>query len=374
MDEQTGKWHIRCLFIIAVKDPSQMVMNEAAISQSNDPAPPVKTALRALLVEDSEADAALVIRYLEQSYQVKARRVQDAAAMREALTQETWDVVLCDYWMPEFGVIPALEILKEQQLDLGFIVVSGTVGEDLAVEAMKAGAHDYIMKENLMRLAPAIEREVRQAQTRRERTRNLRKATWLAAIVDSMGEAVIGTDQAGNITSWNASAERLYGHTAEEAIGQAIELVVPPALHEETRRMLEGVRQGGQLAEFETTVRLRRDGSQVDVSSAISAVKDENGQVIGAAILAVDITERKQAEEERKKMIRELNETLAQVRSLRGLLPICASCKKIRDEKGHWQALETYISGHSEAEFSHSICPSCAQRLYPEFVDKKESI
>ena len=351
-----------------------MVMNEAAISQSNDPAPPVKTALRALLVEDSEADAALVIRYLEQSYQVKARRVQDAAAMREALTQETWDVVLCDYWMPEFGVIPALEILKEQQLDLGFIVVSGTVGEDLAVEAMKAGAHDYIMKENLMRLAPAIEREVRQAQTRRERTRNLRKATWLAAIVDSMGEAVIGTDQAGNITSWNASAERLYGHTAEEAIGQAIELVVPPALHEETRRMLEGVRQGGQLAEFETTVRLRRDGSQVDVSSAISAVKDENGQVIGAAILAVDITERKQAEEERKKMIRELNETLAQVRSLRGLLPICASCKKIRDEKGHWQALETYISGHSEAEFSHSICPSCAQRLYPEFVDKKESI
>ncbi len=143
-------------------------------------------------------------------------------------------------------------------------------------------------------------------------------------------------------------------------------------MHQETRQILDGVRQGAPLAEFGTTVRLRRDGTPVDVSSAISAVKDENGQVIGVAILAVDITERKQAEEERKKMIQELNETLAQVRSLRGLLPICASCKRIRDEKGHWQALETYISGHSEAEFSHSICPSCAQNLYPEFMDKKQ--
>jgi len=346
-------------------------MNEAVSSQSKEPAPPVKKALRALLVEDSEFDATLLVRHLEQSYQLQSRRVQDAAAMKEALQQETWDVVLCDYWVPGFGVAPALEMMREHQLDLAFIVVSGAIGEDLAVEAMKAGAHDYIMKGKLTRLVPAIEREVRQAESRRERARSLRKAAWLAAIVDSMGEAVIGTDQAGIIISWNAGAERLYGYAPEEAIGKAIELVVPPALHEETRRMLEGVRQGGQLSEFETTVRLRRDGTPVDVSSAISAVKDENGQVIGAAILAVDITERKQAEEERKKMIQELNETLAQVRSLRGLLPICASCKRIRDEKGHWEALETYISGHSEAEFSHSICPSCARSLYPEFTDKE---
>jgi len=347
-------------------------MNEAIASQSTEPAPPAKKALRALLVEDSAIDAALLVRHLEQSYQVQSRRVQDAASLREALRQETWDVVLCDYRMPGFGVAAALEILQECQLDLAFIVVSGTFGEALAVEAMKTGAHDYIMKDNLMRLAPAIAREIHQAQVRRDRALTLRKALWLAAIVDSMGEAVIGTDRAGNIISWNASAERLYGYAEQEAIGKAIELVVPPALHQETRRMLESVRDGEPLSEFETTVRLRRDGTQVSVSSAISAVKDGNGKVVGAAILAVDITERKQAEEERKKMIQELSETLAQVRSLRGLLPICASCKKIRDEKGHWEALETYISGHSQAEFSHSICPSCARRLYPEFTDQKD--
>jgi PAS domain S-box-containing protein len=345
-------------------------MSESTSSQSIEPAPAVKKPLRALLVEGSEVDAGLLVRHLEQNYQLQSRRVQDATAMREALQHGSWDVVLCDNGLSGLGVVSAMEIVGEHQLDPAFIVVSGAGGEDLAVEAMQAGAHDYILKDKLARLVPAIEREVRQARARRERARTQRKAAWLAAVVDSMSEAVIGTDQAGIITSWNAGAEKLYGYPAEEAVGKAIELVVPPALHQETRRMLEGVRQGRQLAEFETAVRLRRDGSQVDVSSAISAVKDENGRVIGAAILAVNITERKQAEEERKKMIQELKDTLAQVQSLRGLLPICSHCKKIRDEKGRWHALETYISGHSQAEFSHSICPNCAQDLYSEFMDK----
>lgn len=347
-----------------------MDMNQAISSQTGEP-PPAKKALSALLVEDSEQDATLLIHHLGQTCKIHSRRVQDAAAMKEALAQESWDVVLCDYQMPGFGMLHALEILQERRLDLPFIVVSGTIGEEVAVGAMRAGAHDYIIKDNLARLAPAIEREIRQAAIRRDRQRTLRKTAWLAAIVDSISEAVIGTDRAGTITSWNAGAERLYGYAAQEAIGKAIELVVPPALHQETRQKLEGVGQG-QLAELETTVRLRRDGTQVDVSSTISAVKDENGQVVGAAILAVDITERKQAEEERRKIIKELNETLAQVRTLHGLLPICASCKKIRDDKGHWHALETYISGHSEAEFSHSICPNCARHFYSDFMGKIE--
>ena len=347
-------------------------MNEAISSPTNQPAP-AKKDLRVLLAEDSELDARVILRYLEQSYSLHFRIVITAAEMRLALAQEEWDVVLCDYWMPGFGFAEAMKVLRESQLDLPFIVVSGSIGEDIAVEAMKSGAHDYIMKDNLMRLAPAIEREIRQAQARRERSRATRKMAWLAAIVDSMTEAVIGTDHNGIITSWNAGAQKLYGHAEAEAVGKPIELVVPPELHGETRRLLDGVRKGDPLSEFETTMRLRRDGTLVDVSSAFSAVKDENGQIIGTAILALDITARKKAEEEHKKMIRELNETLSQVRRLHGLLPICAACKKIRDEKGRWHSLETYITGHSQAEFSHSICPTCAQSLYPGFVDPPET-
>jgi PAS domain S-box-containing protein len=356
------------MMLIRGEGSNQLAMNESLSSQSNDPAPTAKSPLRALLVEASDDDASLLLRHLEQSYQLQSRRVQDAAALSQALQQESWDVVVCDNGLPGLGVMRALDLVRQHRLDPALIVVSGARGEDLAVEAMQAGAHDYILKDKLARLVPAIEREVRHARTRRERGRALRKAAWLAAVVDSVSEAVIGTDQDGIITSWNAGAEKLYGHPAEEAVGQAIELVVPPALHHKTRRTLEDVRQGRQLAEFETTVRLRRDGSLVDVTSAISAVKDENGQIIGVAILAVDITERKQAEEERKKMIQELKDTLAQVRSLSGLLPICSHCKRIRDDKGRWHPLETYISGHSQAEFSHSICPNCAQNLYSEFL------
>jgi hypothetical protein len=85
----------------------------------------------------------------------------------------------------------------------------------------------------------------------------------------------------------------------------------------------------------------------------------------------LDITERKQAEEERERLIGELQEALAKVKTLSGLLPICASCKRIIDDRGYWQQIEAYIRDHSEAEFSHSVCPECAEELYPEVYDKK---
>jgi PAS domain S-box-containing protein len=345
-------------------------MAATEFSQAKELGPPARSALRALVVEDSEVDTEMIVRCLEQNYQVHFRRVQDAVGMVEALEQETWDVVLCDYRLPGFGVFTAMELLSARGLDLPFIVVSGQIGEEVAVATMKAGAHDYIMKDKLLRLAPAIEREITQARTRHERARNQHKAAWLAAVVDSMGEAVIGTDLEGRVTSWNAGAEGLYGVPAIEAIGNSLEALAPPDLQAGTRLMLEAVRKGEPVAEFDTTILTRRDGTQVDVSSTVSPVKDESGRLIGIAIVAIDITERKQEERDRQKLIEELKETLGQVRKLHGLLPICAACKKIRDEKGNWQALESYISGHSEAEFSHSICPSCTQSLYPEYVTK----
>ncbi len=126
--------------------------------------------LRVLIIEDSETDALLVIRLLKQGgYDPAYARVESLEAVRDALRQEKWDIILADYSMPGFSGIAALTLLKEMGLDIPFIIVSGTIGEETAVEAMKAGAHDYIMKDNMKRLIPAIDRELQEVVVRRER-------------------------------------------------------------------------------------------------------------------------------------------------------------------------------------------------------------
>ncbi|MFN6480122.1 sensor histidine kinase [Nostoc sp. DedQUE07] len=126
--------------------------------------------LRVLLVEDSEDDALLLLRELQRGgYEVTFERIDTPTAMKAAIKEQTWDIVICDYSMPTFSAPAALKQVKESGLDLPFIIVSGTIGEDTAVAAMKAGAHDYIIKGNLARLTPAVARELREALVRRER-------------------------------------------------------------------------------------------------------------------------------------------------------------------------------------------------------------
>jgi two-component system, cell cycle sensor histidine kinase and response regulator CckA len=126
--------------------------------------------LRLLMVEDSPDDAELTLRELRLAgYEPAWRRVQSAAAMKAALTGSPWDLVISDYVLPSFSAPAALALVQASGLDLPFIIVSGAIGEETAVQAMRAGAHDYIMKNNLARLAPAIVRELREAESRCER-------------------------------------------------------------------------------------------------------------------------------------------------------------------------------------------------------------
>jgi PAS domain S-box-containing protein len=342
------------------------------VVQSEPPLTPLgqKQQLRVLMVEDSEFDAVLLLRHLQSNgYQTRHLRVASQAEMEKALASQEWDLVLCDYQLPSFGVLPALEILKRKGLDLPFIIVSGAIGEELAVDLMRAGAHDFIVKGRLSRLTPAIERERRDAQGRRERTLALEKLSYLAAIVDSTEEAVIGQNMDGVITTWNAGAARLYGYTADEAVGRPFSLIVPPSLHNQALDQLQKLRRAEGLEPMES-VRIRKDGSAVNVCVTMSAIRDTEGRILGASSIAYDITERKRIEAERLELIDHLNQTLSKVKTLSGLLPICASCKKIRDDRGYWQQMETFVREHSGAEFSHSICPDCMKTLYPEFAGK----
>jgi diguanylate cyclase (GGDEF)-like protein len=139
------------------------------------------TTLRVLAVEDNPDDAELLILELEQSgYTILCERVDSADDMSAALDRAQWDVILADHSMPGFNALAALALMHQKRLDLPFIIVSGSIGEEIAVAAMRAGAHDYLLKNNLTRLAPAIERELREVRIRRERQQALKEIEALA--------------------------------------------------------------------------------------------------------------------------------------------------------------------------------------------------
>jgi response regulator RpfG family c-di-GMP phosphodiesterase len=130
----------------------------------------MKKELRILLVEDSENDALLLLRELrKRGYDPLIERVETGTQLESAVNSGVWDVIISDYVMPSFSGLDALRIMKQSSLDLPFIILSGKIGEETAVDLMKAGAHDYIEKDNMARLAPAIERELQEAEIRRKR-------------------------------------------------------------------------------------------------------------------------------------------------------------------------------------------------------------
>ena len=332
------------------------------------------TPLRILVVEDSEVDTMLILRELRRSgFEPVSKRVDSEEAMMDALDGGSWDLIISDYALPQFGGAAALSLFQQRRLDIPFIIVSGALGEERAVEMMKAGAHDYVLKHNLARLSPAVTRELAAAEERRAHRQQEATMAYLASIVESCQDAIVGKTLDGKVVSWNSGAEALYGYSAAEMIGREISLLVPSDRMNDLTELYERVKRGERVERFET-VRVRKNGTPVEVSLTISPLKDASGKVVGASTVALDISKRKKEEAEWLRLIRELTEALAHVKTLSGLLPICASCKKIRDDQGYWQQVETYISAHSDADFTHGICPDCVKRLYPESQVKSAEV
>ena len=445
--------------------------------------------LRILIVEDSEDDAFFTVQELARGgFEPEFERVETLAALDSTLDRQSWDVIICDHAMPGFTSLEALHLIKRRQCDTPFIIVSGVIGEETAVKAMKAGASDYVMKNALGRLVPSIERELVEASNRRilrQAEKALRRsqhdlndffenapislhwaapdgtilranatelrllgyaaeeylghsvaeyfvdsevaedalqelrggedlldyparlrrrdgtvretlicanALWedgkfvrsrwftldvtdrmhyelvsgyLGSIVESSEDAIIGTDLKGNIVSWNEGATRLYGYTAAEARGHSILMLAPPNRLEESPDHFTRILREQQVERYET-FHLPKDGPVIPVSVTRSPIRDSQGKIIGVSAIERDITKSRQEEQERLLLIRELSRALARVKTLRGLLPICTSCKRIRDDRGDWNQIEPFLQEHTQAEITHGISPDCEAQLKGE--------
>jgi len=286
----------------------------------------VRKILRVLLVEDSQEDADLILIELGKAgCELVCQRVETEIAMREAMKSGRWDIVISDYNLPRFNARKALAVLRETDEHTPFIIVSGCIGEESAIALMKEGASDFVMKDKLARLTPAVERELQDAEARRERRQALEalhaNEKLLKGITSSLGEGIFVQDAEGRLVFMNPEAERLLGWSEAELLGKKMHQTIHSQnpdgtpLDEADCGVL-GVLKTGRVFRTDGEVFLRKDGSLVPVSYIASAIA-EDGQAVSTVTAFQDITRRKQAEQdllESRKQLRELSSYLQTVR------------------------------------------------------------
>lgn len=264
----------------------------------------MKNSLRVLLIEDQQSDAILILRELKKAgYEVTAERVDTGVALKDALERQEWDVVISDYVLPGFSGLTALKILREKNLDIPCIITSGRIDEETAVEAMRAGAKDYIMKDNLKRLGPAIERELNELQVRKERRKTQealqQNEVKLSLILEQMPCILWTTDiqlkitslTGAGLTAFNASPQDYLGKDFTSLSRSDSSIIQVIAAHKKAL--------SGRPTSFEWKMATEDDKVYY---SYIEPLRNTQGEVVGIVGIALDTTERKKAEEYRRQL------------------------------------------------------------------------
>jgi hypothetical protein len=272
--------------------------------------------LNALIVEDSERDAALLVRELRRGgYDVTCERVDTEPAMRAAIERQSWDIVLSDYSMPKFSALAALALVVEMGLDIPFIIVSGSLGEETAVSIMRSGVHDFVLKDNMKRLIPAIARELDAARIRRERRAANKildfERKLLQQLMDGSPDAISFKDLSRRYIRLNAAERRtLNVERDEEVRGQTADRFISAERAKLRRDDEERVLATGKPV-FDSIERIvGEDGSVRWLSATRAPIRAASGEIAGIVAIARDITESKRQEKMKNEFIATVNHEL----------------------------------------------------------------
>lgn len=271
-----------------------------------------KKTIKLLLVDDSVDDRDLILMNLRRGgYRPDVTCVDTKKEFIGALEEKSWDLIICDYSMPGFDGLAALSILKDKNLDIPFILVSGAIGEELAVKAMKAGANDYLMKDSLQRLLPAIERELKEAELRKKHREAQRERDRLLSVIqNSLNEIYIFDCQTLRYSYLNQAAIDNLGYSTEELYRMSpIDINPDLATADDFKRITQPLLDGELEKDLYLTKHVRSDGSTYPIEIHLQLIRQNNQQFFTA--IGFDLTDReKDAKriQEQKEIAREFAE------------------------------------------------------------------
>jgi len=249
---------------------------------------------------------------------------------------------------------------------VGNIVILRDITALKQAEGALRKAHDELEQRveertfELLRVNKQLEKEIEERKLAEKEIKMAREYTQ--SLIDSSLDMIISVDNERRMVEFNPAAEKTFGYSKEKVLGEKVDILYADSKEGESVHKM--VRKTGEFAGEITNIRKNGKVFRSLLSSTI--LKDTAGHVIGNMGISRDIEEKKHAEEEREKLINELQEALKEIKTLRGILPLCSFCKKIRDDKGYWEQVDVYIYKHSQADISHSVCPECAKEHYPD--------
>lgn len=268
--------------------------------------------IRLLIIDDSLDDALLLVRQLKKGgYNLTYEQVDTAETMNEAIDNKEWDAIICDYSMPNFSMHAALDLYKKKQLDIPFIIVSGTISDETAVAAMKAGAHDYVIKDNLARLIPAMDRELRETKVRHERRlaeyQLINSEEKYRTLFEESRDAIYIGAKKDKFIDFNPSTTDLFGYSKEEMLGMSTkDIFVNP---NEYHKLKEEIERKGSVRDFEAKL-YKRNGSKMDCLITSTVRRSKNGNIIGYQGIIRDISELVSSQKKLQKTLEKLQKAL----------------------------------------------------------------